>query len=616
MGDVGSATGALTNFAGSAAQSEAENGTWWGFGFRLSRVGRPSIVVLSYLLLACLVYWPVSPFSATKIIDCACSDPVQEVWFLHWAPWAVTHGSNPFFTHYLNAPRGANLALNTSFPLLGLAAAPITFTAGPLVTYNVLLRLALGLSAAAMYWLLRRYTAWWPAAYAGGLLFGFSPYMIGHAHRHLFLTFLPLVPLFIAVADDWLVRNRRSPYVCGALVGLLTGMEFLISPEVTVLTVLAVVCGLVILAVRYRHEVRRRLARLGRGLGPAVGVLAVTAGPAIYVFLRGAQRPVGALHRTTDLYRYRANLAVPFVPTSGQLIDPTTVGDRFVNHSVVENGFYLGLPLLALVLFAAVRYWRNPFVLAAAVVGALAFVLGLGSTLGFRGRPLLSKMPFDAVARLPLLKNIEPARFSLLVQLAAAIVLAVALDEIRGNRAGNRAGATARPAVRSAAASLLAVVALLPLIPQLPLRTATVHVPKFFTSSAVRAIPQGSLILTYPYSKSPQNDPMLWQSAANMRFRIFGGDAFVPTADGTSTWRPDPPSPPNIDSLLGLRRARVSDRALERRLTQFLPRYHVAGVLVDPAANGAGRVIRVVTAALKTAPWSIQGIELWLTAPR
>lgn len=604
------------NLAGTDEQSEAEDGrSQHGARPSLSRAVRPSIVVLSYLLLACLVYWPVSPFSSTRIIDCACSDPVQEVWFLHWAPWAVAHGSNPFFTQYLNAPSGANLALNTSFPLLGLIGAPVTFTAGPLVTYNILLRVALGLSAAAMYWLLRRYTTWWLAAYAGGLLFGFSPYMIGHAHRHLFLTFLPLVPLFIAVADDWLVRARRNPYLCGGLMGLLTGMEFLISPEVTVLTVMAVVVGLLVIAARYRHEVRRRLALLVKGLGPAVGVLAVTAGPAIYVFLHGAQRPVGALHKTTDLYRYRANLAVPFVPTSGELIDPTTVGDRFVNHSVVENGFYLGLPLLALVLFAVLRYWRKPLVLAAAVVGMLAFVLGLGSSLDFHGRPILQTMPFDVVARLPLLKNIEPARFSLFVQLAVAVVLAVALDHMSSRVIGNRVGASARPALRAAVATLVAVVALVPLIPQTPLRTATVHVPRFFTSNAVRAIPQGSLILTYPYNKSPQNDPMLWQSASDMRFRIFGGDAFVPRADGTSTWRPYPPAPPNIDSLLGLARKRVPEQALARRLSQFLPRYHVSGVVIDPAAKGAGRAARVVTAALSAPPRSIQGVQLWLAAP-
>src|SRR5437588_2246603 len=113
-------------------------------------------VVASYLLLACLVYWPIPPLSSHQIVHCACADPVQEVWYLRWTAWAIAHGHNPFFSYYMNAPHGVNLAINTSFPLLGILAAPLTQLIGPIATYNLLLRLALGLSAAAMYWLLRR----------------------------------------------------------------------------------------------------------------------------------------------------------------------------------------------------------------------------------------------------------------------------------------------------------------------------------------------------------------------------------------------------------------------------------------------------------------------------
>src|SRR6516225_3111849 len=73
-----------------------------------------------YFVLACLAYWPASPLDTTRLAGCACGDPEQQTWFLAWTSYAVTHGHNPFLTGYLHAPMGANLAIDTSMPLLGI----------------------------------------------------------------------------------------------------------------------------------------------------------------------------------------------------------------------------------------------------------------------------------------------------------------------------------------------------------------------------------------------------------------------------------------------------------------------------------------------------------------
>ena len=52
-------------------------------------------------------------------------------WFLAWTPFALGHGLNPFFTNYIDFPLGVNLASNTSVPLLGFLAAPVTLALGP-----------------------------------------------------------------------------------------------------------------------------------------------------------------------------------------------------------------------------------------------------------------------------------------------------------------------------------------------------------------------------------------------------------------------------------------------------------------------------------------------------
>jgi hypothetical protein len=46
----------------------------------------------------------------------------------------------------------------------------------PIASVNVLLWLAFPLSATSMFFVLRRFVAWDLAAFAGGLLYGFSPY--------------------------------------------------------------------------------------------------------------------------------------------------------------------------------------------------------------------------------------------------------------------------------------------------------------------------------------------------------------------------------------------------------------------------------------------------------
>ena len=129
------------------------------------------------------------------------SDPGQEVWFLAWAAHAVLHLQDPLRTNWVNYPWGVDLADNTGMPLVGVIATPITLLFGPIATFNVVCSLSLAGSAAAAFFVLRRFTTWTLAAFVGGLLYGFSPYMIGQARGHLFLLFVPVLPLLFLAAS-------------------------------------------------------------------------------------------------------------------------------------------------------------------------------------------------------------------------------------------------------------------------------------------------------------------------------------------------------------------------------------------------------------------------------
>ena len=109
-------------------------------------------------------------------------------WFLSWVPYALRHGLSFFHTGFLDYPLGVDLANNTSVPLLGLLAAPVTVLLGPIAAFNILLRLAFASSSASMFLVLRNWCRW-PAAFVGGLAYGFGPYMVTQGQNHLNLVF-------------------------------------------------------------------------------------------------------------------------------------------------------------------------------------------------------------------------------------------------------------------------------------------------------------------------------------------------------------------------------------------------------------------------------------------
>jgi len=637
-----------------------------------------------YLVLACLLYWPATPFGTGHLPGCACGDPEQQTWFLAWTSHALTHGLNPFFTQYLNAPRGANLAIDTAMPLLGVLGTPVTLLAGPVATFNLLLKLGLAASGASMFWVLRRYTSWWPAAFAGGLLFAFSPYLAGQAVRHIFLSFVPLVPLFIPLLDDWLVSRRRSPLRSGLLLGLVAALQYLISPEILLTSTIMAVTGLVWLAVRNPGAVPERAGALARGLAAALPAFLVIAGYPVWLLIAGPNRPAGPVHILSGLARYHADLLSPLFPTGRQLFAPgalTAVGARLPAGGTIENGFYLGFPLLALLCYLAIRYRRVPLMATATAIGLVAFVAGLGASLTIDGKATGIPLPFAVFTHLPILQNLEPARLSLYVQLAAAVIVAVGLDRTRAH-GWRRATATAgqgraapagslvpaavpasgmdqRPVpprgaagpgntpgagdqgpagpgppgrdegppgrgpgwVRPVVVAAVGLVALLPLVPELPIHTYSLRTPRFFTSTKVREVPHGALVLTFPFELAPRNEAMMWQAASGMRFRLLGGDVFVPGTVVRSTWHPLPKGPPVLAAVLEAGQypdtpPPPTTASAVAAIRQLCARSRVAVVFVDRRARYGHDSDLLVHRALGT-PGRIEGpLTVWLNVQR
>ncbi|TMG64054.1 MAG: hypothetical protein E6H82_15775, partial [Chloroflexi bacterium] len=296
----------------------------------------------------------------TSSIGVNSGDPQQFMWFLSWPTFALVHGLNPLFTNYQYYPDGVNLMWNTSVLLAGLVLSPITWLGGPVLSYNVLATASLALSAWSAFMLLRRFVSSQLAAGAGALLYGFSPYMTAHslAHPNLTAAFIP--PLVLLLLDDIVRVQGRRPAVAGVLLGLAGAAQLLIGEELLVTTAIVVVL-LVCLAIALRpDQVRPRIKRTLVGLGCAAVVFVVLAAGPILFQLFGPRRVQGVVH---PLNVYVSDALSFVVPTRLILLAPDSVvavSDKFAGGVVlVEVNSYVGVPLILLLVFIAVRYWRR-----------------------------------------------------------------------------------------------------------------------------------------------------------------------------------------------------------------------------------------------------------------
>ena len=82
---------------------------------------------------------------------------------------------------------------------------------GPVASLNVASTITPALTAFTAFVVIRRWAPWTPAAFVGGLLYGFSPFVLSSLEfAHLMTAALMLLPLILAVLDEILIRQRHS----------------------------------------------------------------------------------------------------------------------------------------------------------------------------------------------------------------------------------------------------------------------------------------------------------------------------------------------------------------------------------------------------------------------
>uniref|UniRef100_UPI0020240E41 hypothetical protein n=1 Tax=Frankia sp. CiP1_Cm_nod2 TaxID=2897161 RepID=UPI0020240E41 len=494
----------------------------------------------------------------------------------------------------LNVPDGVNIMWSTGVPLLGVLAAPVTMLAGPLVAFQVLTTLAPALSGWAMFLAVRRWTAALPAAVAG-LLYGFGPYMIGASYGHLHLSFVPFPPILLLLMDDLLVRQRNTRRT-GVLLGVAVAAQALISEEVLATSAVVTAIAIAILCLRHRDQVRARAGAAIRGLAICAGVAtAALAWPLATQFF-GPQRVHGSIQppdvAVSDLLTF-------VTPTPLQAFGPDFAVREsltFTGNAVEVSG-YLGLPLLALLLFIAVRLRRNRLVALCVPLAAAAAVLSLGPHLHVGGHNTGIPLPWRVLELGPVLHNALPSRLSLYVALAAGIMIAIWLDQARP------------PRIRAITVGV-SVAALVPLVPA-SLLAFSPATPAFFTGPRVsNALPEGSTALVVPYPYPQQNVAMLWQAQAGFRFAIPGCYCTVPDRNGRSSFHPEPD--PLNSALIDVAAGTITaDDALRRPgLRATFDRFDLDAIILGPSDHH-DELVKLLTGLAGGPGRHVDGVDLW-----
>jgi hypothetical protein len=496
-----------------------------------------ALTMYVYVLLAFFVTIQLWADPASRFQNGDDSDVDQANWFMRYSATAIEHFRLPaLITTTMNAPHGVNMMWNTSLLLPGIVLSPVTLLAGTQVALTVLLVISFAGSAAAMFYVLRRWQASIIAAALGGFLYGFSPALINSGDGHYSLVVAILPPLMI----DRLLRmvtRQGSPVRNGLWLGLMAAAEFFISEEALVDAAIAAVILLIVLALSRPHEVLGRIRPLAIGLGTGVVVALVLCARGLWVQFHGVVAKTAAATVIINYSRGKTNLGTwPYAfitPANTVLLHTSGTAYSAANYPqpTPEYLAYLGVLLIVVLLVAIVYYWRNLYVRAAGITCIVLEWFGLGAKPMLPGSHTLPAflLPWQYVQHLPVVSGMVPDRLCILADACAAAVLAFALDLARAE------GSWFRRNFRNGArvATGVAVVALLPVFPAPYGVSPTVPLPAGWnqTFNALH-VTSSDRVLLVPFPWGSEAQVMRWQAETGLPKTMIGGMFLAPNEPG------------------------------------------------------------------------------------
>jgi hypothetical protein len=140
----------------------------------------------------------------------------------------------------------------------------------------------------------------------------------------------------------------------------------------------------------------------------------------------------------------------------------------------------------------------------------------------------------------------------------------------------------------------------------------------FLGSPLERSIPQGAVVLTYPYNEPPGVMAMLWAATAGYRYRLIGGyDAVATPNDGGDPFPPPALQPLTMVQLLDSavndtpKLAPRFDRATIAELRLYVRRWRVDAIVFQVGGGDPQLALKYLRAAFGP-PRSTGGVDVWL----
>ena len=397
-----------------------------------------ALLVLAYLVITILYTYPQIFHMTTGCVELpmgSSNDQYLHMWDAWWVGQALFHfKTSPFFTHLMNYPAGASLALQEIGVLNGILIAPFQFAVerphGLILGYNLAIIFSFLLSALGMYALAYDISRSRAGAFIAGIAFMLLPYRAQHVTTLNLLStgWIPLYVLFFS-------RTIRDPKPRNIVWSTIFFALTLHSSNVYAffLVLFSAVFVFANLAVSRREFLNKRIL-VGLAMIAALCFLVIVPN---LVMIFSANIDWAQPLRLADLFS--ANVAGYFFPSDQQVFYNFLLGFlppiSYYISGVPGHATFISYTLLALFIYGVAKSPKKeiaPWLITFAVF----LIFSFGTRLHIWSWDTGIRMPYYLIIKyLPFSSAMRtPFRFVVLERMALLVVAACGMKSLFSNR--------------------------------------------------------------------------------------------------------------------------------------------------------------------------------------
>ncbi len=343
---------------------------------------RDAPILFLYLVLTFGFTWPLVANLGANWLAIRDSDTFVKLWDQWWLQRSLATGQSLFYTTDLFYPVGLDLSYHSISWIVAPAGWLLTPLLGQIDAYNVTILWAVFSTAYAAYLLIHYLLQNRAAAFVGGFVYGFAPYLLSHAGGHPDLVHLAPVPLAALLLLYTFQHNGRSPWAIGGT-AVLIAASALTSLYIMVFVLLTLGPIFIFVAWETQRWRTRQFWQTALWIGGVTAVLLTIRLWPIFTNLQTLGNMIEAKYAASAGQTDLLALVIPshFNPIFAPMVEP--ISSRFIIN--YEWPAYMGILPLMLTLVALFRRAKWPEVALWFSTGLMFLLLALGPMLRFNG---------------------------------------------------------------------------------------------------------------------------------------------------------------------------------------------------------------------------------------